>query len=229
MKKYKRGTSLFEYCVRENKTWLLEQFDFDKNWPKTPADYAKASDKRIWFKYDCGHSCLQRIADKTGKNSMGCPTCLNRGIIGRSLLEEHPYYAEMFMVEKNGVTPNDVSKMNGKSFWWKCQRCGNEFKGKVSDVVQGHRVCSECSNTRRSFPEYCLGYYLLQIDKDREINKNIEGYKFDLFLPKYNLVIEYDGYPWHNSKMSRKNDATKDRICKEKGHTLLRIRDARFR
>lgn len=58
---YKRGTSLYDYCISENKQWILEQFDFKKNAPLTPHDFTKSSDKKAWFKFnECGHSCYQR-------------------------------------------------------------------------------------------------------------------------------------------------------------------------
>lgn len=118
--------------------------------------------------------------------------------------------------------------MNGNSYWWRCKQCGAEFKGKVSDVVLGHRVCGECSNQRRSFPEYCLGFYLLHLDEARVFDRSISGYRFDIFLPKYNLVIEYDGYPWHNTPSAKRNDAQKDGLCRELGISIIRIRDSRL-
>lgn len=229
MKKYQRGTTLLEYCQSESKAWILDQFDYEKNLPLTPSDIPKSSNNKVWFKYPCGHSCLQRVSDKTGKNSYRCPTCLNRGIVGKSLLQEYPYYADMFIAEKNGISADQVSRKNGKVFWWRCKKCNSEFKGKVSDVVTGHRVCNECSNQRRSLPEQCLGYYSLQLDSSREVNKLLDGYKFDIFLPKYNLIIEYDGYPWHDSLEAQRNDAIKDRICQQHGIPIIRVRDKRLR
>ena len=229
MGKYKRGTTLYDYCINEDKKWILEQFDDEKNAPLTTKDFSKSSDACVWFKFkECGHSCKQRIADKTGKNSKKCPTCLNRNGIGKSLSSEYPEYAKMFMTSKNGISPDLVSYQNGKIYWWECPRCRNQFMGKVSDVVNGKRVCNECSNKKRSYPEYCLAYYLLQIDKTREINKNLEGYKFDFFLPKYQLIIEYDGYPWHNKDIARRNDVLKDNICNKHKLKILRIRDSRL-
>lgn len=229
MKKYERKTTLYEYCVAENKQWILQQFDYGKNFPDTPCDLMKSSNKKVWFTFGCGHSCQQRIADKTGKDSMQCPTCLNRGKIGKSLLLEYPYYASMFMEDKNKVRADEVSYRNGKAYWWKCKRCGNEFQGRVTDVVRGKRVCNECTNRKRSFPEYCLGFYFLEMDEGREINKVLEGYKFDFFLPKYNLIVEYDGYPWHDSDRARENDVRKDRICRDRKLFILRIRDSRLK
>lgn len=228
MAKYKRGTTLYDYCIAERKLWILEQFDSEKNYPLTPFEVTKSSDKKVWFTHACGHSCLQRVADKTGKDSYKCPACLNRSDVGKSLLSEYPDYAQMFISSKNGISPDKVSFQNGKSYFWKCPRCSNEFKGKVSDVVNGNRVCGECSNKKRSYPEYCLAYYLETVDPHRILDYNLEGYKFDFFLPKYNLIVEYDGYPWHNPSKAKNNDAIKDSICRKNRVPLLRLRDKRL-
>ncbi len=226
---YKRGTSLYAYCLSENQLWILEQFDTERNAPFTPEDLPRSSNRKAWFSFQpCGHSCLQRISDKTGKNSRSCPACLNRRTIGKSLLSEYPDYAAMFHVPKNGITPDQVPKSNNKNYWWKCPRCGSVFQGRVSDVVRGKRVCGECTNKKRSFPEYCLGYYFLKADKDRQINRRIDGYQFDFYLPKYNLLVEYDGYPWHNRAAARANDEKKDQIARSHNIPLLRLRDSRL-
>ncbi len=228
MTKYKRGTTLYDYCIAEGELWILEQFDEEKNYPLTTSDVTKSCDKKVWFTFDCGHSCLQRVSDKTGKDSYKCPTCLNRSSIGKSLLSEYPDYAQMFLSQKNGITPDRVSFQNGKTYFWKCPRCSNEFRGKVSDVVNGKRVCGECSNKKRSYPEYCLAFYFETIEPNRILDFNLDGYKFDFYLPKYNLIIEYDGYPWHNSTKAMANDVIKDSICKKNGVHLLRLRDKRL-
>lgn len=221
--------TLYDYATSdEENLWLLDQFDLDKNFPYTSKDFGKASNKRVYFRFPCGHSVPQRIADKTLKQSKKCPYCMNRGSVGKSLAKEYPTYADMFMAEKNGVSAEQVSAHNGQSYWWKCNVCGHEFTGTVAGMVSGHRVCECCSNNKISFTEYCIYFYLKQIDDKCELSKKIEGYRFDIYLPKYNLVIEFDGYPWHVSEEAQKNDAIKDNICEKLHVHILRIRDSRL-
>ena len=42
------------------------------------------------------------------------------------------------------------------------------------------------------------------------------------------MIIEYDGYPWHNSDIARRNDVLKDAICNKHKLKILRIRDSRL-
>ena len=45
--KYKRGTTLYDYCIKEDKLWILEQFDNKKNIPITPKDITKSSSQKL--------------------------------------------------------------------------------------------------------------------------------------------------------------------------------------
>ena len=227
--KYKRGTTLYDYCIKEDKLWILEQFDKKKNVPITPKDITKSSSQKLWFSYNCGHSCLQRVSDKTSKDSKQCPYCLNRGKVGKSLAEIYPQFAKLFYVKYNKTTPDKIPKQSGNKYFWKCSMCGDIFEETVARVVKGYCTCSNCKKTTTSFPEYCVCYYLQKIDSDIKQQINIENYKFDIFSPKYNLVIEYDGYPWHNSSISKLNDALKDQIALKYNHRILRIRDSRLK
>jgi len=230
MKKYPRGTSLDYYCKNEGLEFILEQFDFEKNKPKTPVDYCKSSDKKVWFSYQCGHSKPQRIADKVNKRSEKCPICENRGGIGKSLQSEYPKYAKYFNEERNEISACDVSAKNGNMYWWKCIYCKNEWEARVADVVTGHSVCANCSNHKRSIAEYILAYYLRKIDPDILLNYRIDQYKFDFISLKYNLAIEYDGYPWHDNAIAKLNDIIKDKIIidKKTDMKIFRFRDSQL-
>lgn len=41
-------------------------------------------------------------------------------------------------------------------------------------------------------------------------------------------MIEYDGYPWHNTKKAQSNDLLKDKIAIENGFKICRLRDKRL-
>lgn len=47
-------------------------------------------------------------------------------------------------------------------------------------------------------------------------------YRFDFWIPKYHLLIEYDG-EHHKEQRVRINDEIKNRFCKDRGLRLFRI------
>jgi len=53
---------------------------------------------------------------------------------------------------------------------------------------------------------------------------------FDMYLPKYNALIEVDGDYWHHSERAvsegvPEHDAEKDRWAKDNGYTIIRLRE----
>lgn len=229
--KSRRGITLRQFCLENNLEVVIEQFDAEKNYPETVDTILAKSSKKYYFTYNCpkNHSKKQRVSDKTSKRSINCPLCQNRGAVGKSIADEYPEtYAKMFNEKKNGVTAMEVPVRSGNTYWWKCMTCGNEFEGKAAYVTSGQKVCQECNNKKQSDAEKILAYYLKKIDVERICNYKIEGWKYDFYLPKYNLLIEYDGYPWHNGKRSQINDAKKDKIAIKNNFRICRLRDERL-
>jgi len=46
--------------------------------------------------------------------------------------------------------------------------------------------------------------------------------RFDFYLPRYRVVIEYDGGLYHNTPESKKNDRSKDKFCNDNGIRVIR-------
>lgn len=77
-----------------------------------------------------------------------------------------------------------------------------------------------------SFPELALFYYLNMVFDcrfhPRFLTQHGE-FEFDLFLPEFDILIEYDSYYYHLDKTER--DSLKDKVAKELGYELIRIRE----
>lgn len=46
--------------------------------------------------------------------------------------------------------------------------------------------------------------------------------RFDFYLPRYRVVIEYDGAYAHSSREQKKNDRSKEKFCKDNGIKVIR-------
>lgn len=54
---------------------LCKEWDYEKNFPLTPKNVTKGSDKGVWWKCVKGHSWKTKIFNRTGKQKTGCPYC----------------------------------------------------------------------------------------------------------------------------------------------------------
>lgn len=132
----------------------------------------------------------------------------------------------------------ESNKFNRRVYKCKCD-CGNEINVPSSSLTTNHTMSCGC----------LLSYYNMYIDvlldklkiaheSEKTVDINGTKYRFDFYLPDYNLMIEYDGeqhympvnFGENNTKLMKerlkarqKNDQIKNNYCKENNINLLRI------
>lgn len=80
----------------------------------------------------------------------------------------------------------------------------------------------EPSNTKSSFPEYAVLYYINKYFPSATKLKTEKISEIDIYIPKLKVGIEYDG-PAHMKSV--KKDIEKSNACEKEGIKLIRIRD----
>lgn len=109
----------------------------------------------------------------------------------------------------------------------KCNNCNRLFWRRMDDIqiAPYKQYCKSC-RPKRSLLEIQVRDYLEFLNINFLEEYVFEGkYRFDFYLPEYNLCIETDD-PYHfnkNNKRVQFNDKQKDNICKERNIVLLRL------
>ena len=113
---------------------------------------------------------------------------------------------------------------------WRCKECGREFE---SNFIHNQiPVCRSCHPFTTSRGQAELLDYIKSItpsNKDIEIivntRKPIKPYEIDIFIPEYNLAIEYNGSYWHSDKNAKPNNyhVTKTKLAEKEGIRLIHI------
>ena len=111
-----------------------------------------------------------------------------------------------------------------KQWLCKCQ-CGRDKIVLESNLKSFKTTsCGKCSH-KISIPEKSIVFYLSKYFEDIQENYHTDflGKKeIDIYIPSLKIGIEYDGAKWHKSV---EKDLEKNRICKENGISLVRIRE----
>ena len=180
-----------------------------------------------WHDIHAGHGCSCIIK----ATPLNCLATINPVLAS----EWHPY--------KNGeLTSYHVTKGSRKSIWWKCRECGHEWSAEVRDRNNG-TGCPECNTPKgeKKCKEYFIDNKFIEIqqsnyDRLLEIDKNINPYfipqktfdgllgvgygllSYDFYLPKYNLLIEYQGN-YHDGTVGRLAQSEKD-FKKQQEHDI---------
>lgn len=130
---------------------------------------------------------------------------------------------------------------SGGHVLWDCLcDCGNHTCSNQSNLVKGHSLSCGCRKSSKW--EIFISEYLSSLNVDYEFQKrfddcrNMQGsdmLPFDFYIPKYNLIIEYDGEHhfrpvkyWGGEEkfqITQQNDQIKNKYCNKKGIALIRI------
>ncbi len=150
--------------------------------------------------------------------SCGCRVRNKEPQIIKPLTEE---IIEFWDFDKNaGIDPYKISQMSTEKFWWKDNE-GNSYQ-------LAPYVFAKEDKTHSSFPEQALFYYIKKeyssaINRANFITADGEVLEIDIYIPTYNIGIEYDGLFWHKNKAE--TDTYKSNVLFENGVYLIRIRE----
>ena len=232
---------------------LAKQWHPTKNGELTPEMVTAKSPKKVWWKCEKGHEWQARVVDRT--KGGGCPYCSGRKAwTGENdFATLYPKLAKEWHPTKNGeLKPEMVTAGSGRKVWWICEH-GHEWETQVRSRVNGSG-CPVCFQERRrtvkkdipkeksmsirkkskqkfsiqrgsgtSYEQEALYFYIKQVDKTAVNRDEINGCEVDIHIPSLNIGIEYDGEYYHRGR--EKKDAEKNRILKEAGLTLIRIKE----
>ena len=210
---------------------LIEEWNYTKN-TVLPDEVLASNPKKVWWKCQkCGYEWQAKISNRAVLNR-GCPCCSNRIVITgvNDLATTEPEIAKEWHPTKNGdLTPEKISRGNGKKVWWLCSQ-GHEYQATVLHRTQDNGTgCPICNSGRQtSFAEQAVYYYVKKLYPDA-INRYTADFlgrmELDIFIPSINYAIEYDGEAWHRGDAKLKREEKKYKLCKSKNIKLVRLRE----
>ena len=145
------------YSLAEEYPEIAEEWDYDKNDPLIPENFAPHSNDKVgWICKKCGYKWNAAIGDRTRPDSTGCPACARKRMTQKntatrirkkgSFAECYPELLTEWDYDKNtDLSPYEISPGSGKKAWWKCKTCAFEWYGSISHRVQG-RGCPYCNH-----------------------------------------------------------------------------------
>ena len=210
---------------------LLKEWNYDKNNIK-PSEITVNSNKKVWWKCSKAIDHVWSV-DPNSRHTQksGCPYCKSRKVTAsNSLTTTHPKVAKQWHPTKNGIlTPNNVGAFYSKRVWWKCDKgADHEWFVKPTDRTNYKTGCPFCTLTPQSKQELTITFELMKLFKNinpKGLKTKLEGRlrAIDIFIPKLNLCIEFDGSYWHKEK--RDIDKIKSEMLFEEGFKLIRVRE----
>lgn len=216
------GKSLKNLYPEIAKEWNYKR---NKDCDYSPDNIGPYSNVKIWWCCDFGHEWQTSPHNRIkNKKIIGCPYCSHRLIDeNNSFGGKYPELVKEWDFEKNtNISPYKVAPHSSLIAWWLCKN-GHSYKKSIATKTS-NKGCPVCNRERRtSFPEYAILFYLNKVTYDVFHSYIFSGTKeIDIFIPDLNIGIEYDGVFFHKNK---KRDLEKNKLCKDMGILLYRIRE----
>lgn len=140
-----RLSSLYNYCLANDKHRLLEEWDYDKNVDLTPETVSIGSQQKVWWRCEKGHEWRSQVRVRV--RGSGCPVCVNRAVKPgeNDIATTHPHFAAQWHEKNNGtLTPKDIIAGYHKKVWWRCEK-GHEWQASPHSRAQRNSGCPVCA------------------------------------------------------------------------------------
>ena len=227
---YVKGSSIYKTnscgCSRLDKSKSLIGKRFGKLFVKEILPKYKDDITYCLAKCDCGNECIVRVNGLTTGNTTSCGCIHSPSLVGNR-------YGNL-VVEKYLYTNDKSQKV------WKCKcDCGAYINVPTGSLTTGNTTSCGCSRFRLSKGEMFISDFFKEHHIDYETQKTFPGCKnkkllrFDFYLPKNNIVIEYDGEQHfkpidyfggeESFNILKQNDKLKTNYCNAHNIKLIRF------
>jgi hypothetical protein len=168
-------------------------------------EYRQKIDKHGWkenrkyYKYKCnkcgGYSWI--IEGSLKRN--GCNICSNNTVVKgiNDMWTTNPELAELLANPEDGYK---YTQGSGKRVDWRCPSCDNIIKNKLISNINKYGLSYPKCSDGISYPEKFVNQFLQQLlgndfiyQLSRTTFKWCKNYKYDFYIPKYNIIIETHG------------------------------------
>lgn len=125
---------------------IAQEWDFEKN-TKRPSEVKYDSKEKVYWICSKGHKYNTSIYYRTIRNT-GCPYCSGRYAIPdeTSLSTCNPALVREWDYDKNTpISPNRVKPNSSRKVWWKCPKCGHNWKASIHSRNRGFCKCPKCN------------------------------------------------------------------------------------
>lgn len=115
-----------------------------------------------------------------------------------SLADHYPEVANEWDYTRNSRAPQDYLSRSGYDAHWVCI-AGHKWKASISSRVGHNSGCRKCGHHISQYEKRVVTE-LQALGFDVAWNERLHGVECDVLLKKQKLVIEVDGFPWHETR-----------------------------
>lgn len=213
--KYKKTTEQF---IEEAKKVHGDKYDYSK------VNYNLCQDKVIIICPKHGEFKQRPLSHIQGQ---GCPHCYNESKIGKYVLGNDNFIKKARKIHGNKYDYSKVKyTLTRNKVIIICPKHG-EFEQTPEGHLQG-KGCPMCGNHLSKAENAIYEYICNFISKDDIIRRDrsvLDNLELDIYIPKLQIAIEYNGLRWHSEEFNKDKNYHLNKLikCNEKGVKLIQI------
>jgi hypothetical protein len=222
-------------CLATVKPDLAKEWCYSKNGTLTPYEVTKMSNTSVYW--ECAHNHIWKAQISNRSKGRNCPYCNNRLASNINNVTKNEILAKEWDYSKNTRHPKQYTLNSHQKVWWKCSKCGCEWMATIKNRNSNQSGCPRCHQSKGEdkILEWLLKNnisYIPQKEFKDLIGLGKGNLSYDFYLPKYNLLIEYQGefhdgsagkYSRTNIKKQQEHDRRKKQYTKDNNIKLLEI------
>lgn len=193
---------------------------------KNGKEYIQRNQYYICRCNQCGYEGEKSLSNL--KKGVGCAVCTGR-IVQKGVNDISTLRPDLlkYFVNINDAYNHTVN--SSKRVRCRCPICNKEKDIIIANLSRNGFVCNYCSDGI-SYPEKFMTALLSQLNVNYERQFKIDKYRYDFYLPNYNVVIETHGEQHYTNTFMNKelikekqNDKTKRELANKKGLIYVEI------
>jgi hypothetical protein len=194
---------------------------------KIPQDIKPGSNQKIEWICDCGKITTPITAAVISGKTASCGKCGENVkewyIKNKDQIRALKCPVEICNFIPGGIILSETIQDCQKPFKAICPACQKEYNPRFHNVKRGKSLTCGCCEYRISMSCTEITEFIkslgLEVINEHAVNK----LKYDIFIPKFNLLIEFNGLKWHSFIESKRKDILKYQNAISSGFNFISI------
>lgn len=188
----------------------------ERNFPLLPTQVTAFANKKVWWKCAEGHEWNALISIRSGGSK--CPYCSGLVLLKgfNDFATRQPLLAQEWSNCNLPLTPDMVNEKSRKNVWWKCKKCGNEWRSLVQSRIKGTE-CPVCADraVMTGYNDLATTDSHLLREWDYEKNKDL----FPTEISRYSMKPVWwkcnCGHSWKAKISERTIEGVECKVCEQ--------------
>lgn len=201
--------------------------EFGRLTMSVPQALSPGSNREVEWTCRCGGTLTSNAYAVTSGRTVRCGQCRSMAVgwyeVNRDAIRSlrTPFLASE--IPPGWLAALEDVSAHSRPFRAVCGACGSEYSPRWGNVVRGLSLTCGCASNHVSGGQREMASWIEGLGLEVSMEHRAGPFKYDLYVPSKNLLIEYHGLRWHSQPGSRRRDVTKYRNAVDSGHDFIAL------